>query len=303
MADVNIFALRVANREAAHDLFARLAEVDHNDDSIRITDAACAYKTDNNTLKIEQTNDVNWPEGSIGGGLVGVVAGAIMMGPVGAVVGALTGGSLAAVITKLRDSGINNDDIRAIGDSLAPNQAALILQVEGNVNNRTLWLDTLSAFNAQMVTTTVPSTYVDDARDALRRADMTSTRLTDYELSMGAGAGLGAMSAGSAYDNTPVNSGSTLSGSGVVDPSLREQARRMDQAEAMSDERDYRADEEEVVIVAAPGITNGSAGVVGGVITNRRNENGEAIPETNVITPLDALTDEERARRERGEVL
>jgi uncharacterized membrane protein len=136
MADTlhSVVAFKVADIQTAHSLFQELSRLDEADDNIKIIDAAAAYKTADNKLKIEQSSDLTGTEGTVGGGIIGVVTGLVIAGPIGAVVGGLAGGALGGIYGKLRDSGIDNKLIKDVMTDLAPNEAALMILYSGEIS-------------------------------------------------------------------------------------------------------------------------------------------------------------------------
>lgn len=77
-------------------------------------------------VRIIQTRDVNPSQGAVGGAWLGTIAGLFAGVPlIGAAIGAAAGGLLA----RLRDYGIDDDAMRALGRELGDEEAALFLLV------------------------------------------------------------------------------------------------------------------------------------------------------------------------------
>jgi uncharacterized membrane protein len=99
----------------------------HKRAAIRIEDAAIVVKEPKGRIRIHQTKDVNPTQGAVAGSWIGLLGGLIFMVPlIGAALGAAVGGLWA----KLRDIGISDDQMRRMGEDLAPGDAALFLLLE-----------------------------------------------------------------------------------------------------------------------------------------------------------------------------
>ena len=101
-------------RATGADVLDRLDEARSNDE-IELEDLALVDKNDTGKVKVQQTTDAGFGKGAVRGGAVGLLIG-IFAAPVGAApaVGAAAGG----VIAKLRNSGIDNDAMKAYGEQL-----------------------------------------------------------------------------------------------------------------------------------------------------------------------------------------
>jgi uncharacterized membrane protein len=76
-------------------------------------------RTTDGRLELHQTHQLAAGEGIVAGGSAGLVAGLLLGGPVfGAVAGMLGGGVAGA-----RDTGLDDDELRALGESLATGEA------------------------------------------------------------------------------------------------------------------------------------------------------------------------------------
>lgn len=92
--------------------------------AIRLDDAAIVTKERSGRIRIHQTKDTSPGQGAAAGGWVGMLAGLLFMAPlVGAVLGAAVGGIWA----KLRDIGISDRQMAAMGETLERGHAALFL--------------------------------------------------------------------------------------------------------------------------------------------------------------------------------
>jgi uncharacterized membrane protein len=88
-------------------------------------------RTETGRLDLHQTHQLAAGEGIVAGGSIGLVAGLLLGGPVfGAVVGMGGGGIVGA-----RDTGLDDDRLRELGESLDPGEAlvgALVTPRQGD---------------------------------------------------------------------------------------------------------------------------------------------------------------------------
>jgi uncharacterized membrane protein len=88
---------------------------------LKVLDAAVVTRLESGRVELHQTHQVAAGEGVVAGGSVGFVAGMLLGGPVGgALLGMLGGGIWGA-----RDTGVPDDRLRELGESLAPGRALL----------------------------------------------------------------------------------------------------------------------------------------------------------------------------------
>lgn len=165
MAKNNLIAVRLSSKEQVKDLYQQLHTIDVADDNLKILDAVGASKNEKGQIDIEQTHDVTGTEGVLGGGFVGMVVGVMLGGPIGLVAGAVAGGAITGLYTRLRDSGINDREIRDLARDLQPGQALLFILYEGEVPAEAL--DTMRSFNAELVHAELPDDVRQQVTDAL----------------------------------------------------------------------------------------------------------------------------------------
>jgi uncharacterized membrane protein len=95
---------------------------------LELEDAAIIAK-DGGKLRIQETQDTRPAQGAASGGWLGMLAGLLVGGPAllaGAAIGAAAGG----IFAKLRDIGIQDEEMQRLGEELTDGQAALLLLVE-----------------------------------------------------------------------------------------------------------------------------------------------------------------------------
>jgi uncharacterized membrane protein len=96
---------------------------------LSLEDAAIIGKEEGGRLRIQETRDTRPGQGAASGGWLGALAGLLVGGPallVGAALGAAAGG----IFAKLRDIGIQDEQMQQLGDELGEGDAALLLLVE-----------------------------------------------------------------------------------------------------------------------------------------------------------------------------
>jgi uncharacterized membrane protein len=99
--------------------------------SIDLIDAAVIVRTSDGKVKVEETVDPSakkWAgRGAIAGGLVGLIF------PPSIIATALVGGGAGAIWGKIRDKGIPDSELKAIGDSMDPGSSAIIAIAQDRV--------------------------------------------------------------------------------------------------------------------------------------------------------------------------
>ena len=138
---------------------ARLAARKHLD----LEDAAIVTVR-NGRVRIQQTRDVNPSQGALGGAWLGTLAGLFFGVPlVGAALGAAAGG----VYARIRDLGIDDDEMRAFGAGLEGERAALFLLVRDCHRMRAL--HEVSRFPARLERTSADPDLAAQVRARLAR--------------------------------------------------------------------------------------------------------------------------------------
>ena len=107
--------------------------------------AAVIRKEQDGAVHWAETHDSGAAEGAVVGFGFGAVAGllGIMLGPV-ALLGAPIGAGIGALVAKLRDSGYEDEDLKALGEDLAPGESALVANISaGDLEKARRLLDEL----------------------------------------------------------------------------------------------------------------------------------------------------------------
>lgn len=123
---------------------------------LKLEDAAIVAKV-RGRVRITQTKDVSPAQGAVGGAWLGVLAG-LFLGPGGPIVGAALGAAAGGLFAKLRDIGIDDDEMRRMGDELTDDQAALFLLVTDCHRMRAL--HEVSRFPARLIASSASADMV-----------------------------------------------------------------------------------------------------------------------------------------------
>jgi uncharacterized membrane protein len=116
---------------------------------LKLEDAAIVTRI-GGRVRIQQTRDVSPSQGAVGGAWLGTLAGLFVAQPIlGAALGAAAGG----LFGKLRDHGIDDGEMKKLGEELRDGEAALFLLVEECHQMRAL--HEVSRFPARLLTTSV----------------------------------------------------------------------------------------------------------------------------------------------------
>lgn len=92
-----------------------------------IDDAVLVIKHEAGKVQLVQTRDTNPAQGAVSGSWVGMLAGLFVPG--GLLIGAALGAAVGGIWAKMRDIGINDDEMKRLGEQLEPGEAALFLLV------------------------------------------------------------------------------------------------------------------------------------------------------------------------------
>lgn len=160
-----LVAITMDDMTSARTLLSDLQNYDDNSTDISVLDAVFAEKDEKGNISIRQTADLNGGPGALGGGVVGLLTGALVFGPIGAAVGTALGSVLAGLYSSLRDSGMNNGVMRNIVRDMEPSQTTLILLYEGVAHPSMSAL--FNTHNARLFYTNLPIGAEDTIRTLL----------------------------------------------------------------------------------------------------------------------------------------
>lgn len=91
---------------------------------------ATVFRDEGGELQIKETADPGAPRGALAGGLIGAVIG-LLGGPGGAIVAGAAGALVGGVTAMIIDSGIPDQSLDVIGQSLLPGDWAIVAIVDG----------------------------------------------------------------------------------------------------------------------------------------------------------------------------
>ncbi|MFP4150317.1 MAG: DUF1269 domain-containing protein [Nitriliruptoraceae bacterium] len=130
---------------------------------LKLEDAAIVAKV-RGKVRITQTKDVSPSQGAVGGAWIGILAG-LFLGPGGPLVGGALGAAAGGLFAKLRDFGIDDDEMKRMGESLEEGEAALFLLVEDCHRMRAL--HEVSRFPGRLLAATADAELVEEVRGRL----------------------------------------------------------------------------------------------------------------------------------------
>ncbi len=117
---------------------------------LELDDAAIVTRDRRGRIRITQTRELSTAQAAMSGSWVGLLAGLFVPG--GALVGMAIGAAAGGLFAKLRDKGINDDEMKQWGEQLGDGEAALFLLVEDCHRMRVL--HEASRFPATLLTST-----------------------------------------------------------------------------------------------------------------------------------------------------
>ncbi len=132
-------------------------------EQLKLEDAAVVAKV-RGRVRITQTKDVSPSQGAVGGAWIGILAG-LLLGPGGPLVGGALGAAAGGLFAKLRDFGIDDDEMKRMGEELADGEAALFLLVEDCHRMRAL--HEVSRFPGRLLATTASAELAEEVRSRL----------------------------------------------------------------------------------------------------------------------------------------
>ena len=130
---------------------------------LQLEDAAIVAKV-RGRVRITQTKDVSPSQGAMGGAWIGILAG-LLGGPAGPLIGGALGAAAGGLFAKLRDIGIDDDEMRRMGEELDNGEAALFLLVEDCHRMRAL--HEISRFPGVLLASTADDELVRTVRERL----------------------------------------------------------------------------------------------------------------------------------------
>ncbi|MBY5162200.1 DUF1269 domain-containing protein [Salsipaludibacter albus] len=157
----DLWAFRFADPVMAQEaLLAAMRMQSHK--RLKLDDAAIVVRDGRGRIRITQTREMSTVQGAMSGSWVGLLAGMFVPGG-GALVGMAIGAAAGGLFAKLRDKGINDDEMKQWGEQLGDGEAALFLLVEDCHQMRVL--HEASRFPATLLTSTGDPEFADKLRE------------------------------------------------------------------------------------------------------------------------------------------
>lgn len=128
-----------------------------------LDDAAIVHKAERGRVRIVQTKDVSTGQGAISGSWWGLLAGLFIPG--GPLLGAALGAAVGGIFAKMRDIGIDDEQMKQMGEQLDPGESALFLLVTDCHQARAL--HEVGRFEARLLYTTADADLADEVRERL----------------------------------------------------------------------------------------------------------------------------------------
>lgn len=134
------------------------------DDAIKIEDAAIVDKNERGRIRLVQSKDLNASHGASAGGLYGGLIG-IIGGPVGMLAGGALGAAAGGLWAKLRDIGVDDDHMKAMGERIEPGENLLFLLL--NSIDEAVLVREFKRFDGQLFESTASDALDDRVTGAL----------------------------------------------------------------------------------------------------------------------------------------
>lgn len=96
---------------------------------LQLEDAAIVMKEEGGRIRIQETRDTRPPQGAATGTWLGMLA-TLFLAPQALIIGAALGAAAGGIFAKLRDIGLQDDQMKRLGEELTEGSAALLLLVE-----------------------------------------------------------------------------------------------------------------------------------------------------------------------------
>jgi uncharacterized membrane protein len=130
---------------------------------LELDDAAIVHHESAGRVRIVQTRDVSVGQGALSGSWWGLIAGLFVPG--GPLIGMALGAAVGGLFAKLRDIGIDDDEMKQMGEELDPGESALFLLVTDCHQARAL--HEVSRFTARLIHTTASDEVAEQIRERL----------------------------------------------------------------------------------------------------------------------------------------
>lgn len=139
-------------------------------DDIQLHDAVLISRDEDGRSHVRETTDVTPGQAGVGAGVWGLLLGTLFGGPIGGlIVGAASAGG-GALFAKLVDSGVKDETIKKLRETVPPGRTAVALLVS-HVSVADLQRELARFPNAELIETDLPDAAVSAVQNALAEAN------------------------------------------------------------------------------------------------------------------------------------
>lgn len=135
-------------------------------EQIRLHDAVFIERDRSGHSRVRETQDITPGRGALGGGMWGLLIGTLLGGPIGGLIGGGAAAGGGALLGKLIDTGIKDEQIKALREAVPPGTTALALLVS-HLSLGDLQRELGRFTGAQLVESDLPEAAVNAVRTAL----------------------------------------------------------------------------------------------------------------------------------------
>ncbi len=136
---------------------------------LQLHDAVFVRRDPAGRSSVQETQDISTGRGALGGGMWGLLIGTLLGGPIGGLIGGAATAGSGALLAKLIDTGIKDDRIAALRQSVPPGSSALALLVS-HLSVADLQRELARFPGATLVESDLPDAAVAAVRNALAEA-------------------------------------------------------------------------------------------------------------------------------------
>lgn len=151
-----------------------------NNQLVQVHDAVFVRRDVDGRSTVQETQDVTTGRGALGGGIWGLLIGTLLGGPIGGLVGGAATAGGGALLAKLVDTGIKDDRIAALRETVSPGTTALALLVS-HLSVADLQRELARFPGATLVESDLPDAAVAAVRNALAEANQPFADAPGYE--------------------------------------------------------------------------------------------------------------------------
>ncbi|MGF1506878.1 MAG: DUF1269 domain-containing protein [Anaerolineae bacterium] len=164
---VQVVAVQFEQEDTAKHILKELRAL-KREGMIRLIDVAVLEKDEDGNVSLKETADPDARQGALFGAVVGGLVG-LIGGPVGGAAGAALGAATGGVTAARIDSGLNDEDLKALMDDVPPGSSAVVAIYEH------IWMiklaRTMAAFDAEVLRQGLVSAEIAERIEAHLAAD------------------------------------------------------------------------------------------------------------------------------------